>query len=73
MWHVSDREVVDEDFRWENIWETENLENICVHWDDDTKMNLQETRLSGLGQIDPDEDSEDWRALVNTVMKLRVS
>jgi hypothetical protein len=73
MWHVSDREEVDADFRWENTWETENLENICVHWDDDTKMNLHGTRLSGFGQIDRDEDSEEWRALVNTMMKLQVA
>jgi hypothetical protein len=28
MWHVSDREEVDAGFRWENMWEVENLENL---------------------------------------------
>jgi hypothetical protein len=37
MWHVSDKEEVDADFRWENMWEIENLENIAVHWGDDKK------------------------------------
>ena len=40
MWHVSDGEEVDADFRWENMWEIENLENIGVHWKDDIKINL---------------------------------
>jgi hypothetical protein len=35
---------MDADFRWENMWETENLENIGAHWEDDTKMTLQGTR-----------------------------
>ena len=61
------------DFRWEIIWEIENLENIEALREDDTKMNLHARRWSDLGQVDRTQDRENWWALVNTVMNLRVS
>jgi hypothetical protein len=35
------------------------------------KMDLRETGWSGMDWIDLAQDSEQWRALVNTVMNLR--
>jgi choline kinase len=33
---------------------------------------LRETGYNGIGWIDVDQDRDTWRALVNTVMNLRV-
>jgi hypothetical protein len=40
--------------------------------EDIIKMDLREIRLSGMDWIDLAEDREQWRALLNTVMNLRV-
>ena len=39
-------------------------------WDDNIKMDLQEVGCGGVDWIELNQDS--WRALVNTVMNLRV-
>jgi hypothetical protein len=36
------------------------------------KMDFREIRWVGVDWIDPAQDRDQWRALVNTVMKLRV-
>jgi hypothetical protein len=41
-------------------------------WEDHTKMDLMEVRLEGVDWIDLSRDRDCWRALVNTVMNLRV-
>jgi hypothetical protein len=41
-------------------------------WEDNFKMDLRELGWAGMGWIDMPEDRDQWRALVNTVMKLRV-
>jgi hypothetical protein len=41
----------------------------CV---DDIKMDLRETGWDGMYRIDLAQDRDQWRALVNTVMNLRV-
>jgi hypothetical protein len=41
-------------------------------WVDNTKMDLVETEWGGVGWIGLLEDNENWRALVNAVMNLRV-
>jgi hypothetical protein len=41
-------------------------------WDDDIKMDLKEIGWGDMDWIDLAQDRDQWRALVNTVMKLRV-
>jgi hypothetical protein len=41
-------------------------------WEDNIEMELREIRWGGMDWIDLDQDREQWRALVNTVMNLRV-
>jgi hypothetical protein len=41
-------------------------------WVDDIKMDLREIGWDGMDLIDLAEDRDQWRALVNTVMQLRV-
>jgi hypothetical protein len=41
-------------------------------WKDNSKMDIRELGWSGMGWIDLAQDRDQWRALVNTVMNLRV-
>jgi hypothetical protein len=41
-------------------------------WEDDIKMGLRERGLDGVDWIHLAQDSDRWRAVVNTVMNLRV-
>jgi hypothetical protein len=41
-------------------------------WVDNIKMDLKEIGWDGVDWVDLARDSDQWRALVNTVMKLRV-
>jgi hypothetical protein len=41
-------------------------------WEDNIKMTLRDIRLCGMDWIDLAQDRDQWRALVNTVMNLRV-
>jgi hypothetical protein len=42
-------------------------------WANNIKMDLREIRWDGMDWIDVAQDRDRWRALVNTVMNLRVS
>jgi hypothetical protein len=42
-------------------------------WKDNIKMDLREIGWGGVDWIDLARDRDHWRALVNTVMNLRVS
>jgi hypothetical protein len=42
-------------------------------WVDNIKMDLREIGWEGVDWIDLDQDRDQWRVLVNTVMNLRVS
>jgi hypothetical protein len=44
---------------------------IC-RWVDNIKMYLREIEWGGMDWIDVAQDRDQWRALVNTVMNLRV-
>jgi hypothetical protein len=41
-------------------------------WADNIKMDLRDIGWDGMGWIDVAQDRDQWRALVNTVMNLRV-
>jgi hypothetical protein len=41
-------------------------------WVDDIKMDLREIRCDDMDCIDVAQDRDQWRALVNTVINLRV-
>jgi hypothetical protein len=41
-------------------------------WVDNIKMDLRETGWNGMDWIKLAQDRDQWRALVNTVIKLRV-
>jgi hypothetical protein len=41
-------------------------------WVDNTKMDFREIGWDGMDWIDLAQDRDQWRALVNTVMNLRV-
>jgi hypothetical protein len=47
------------------------LERPRRRWDD-IKMDLREVGWDGMDWIDLAQDRDQWRALVNTVMNLRV-
>jgi hypothetical protein len=48
------------------------LERPRCRWVNNIKMNLREIRWNGMDWIDLAQDRDQWRALVNTVMNLRV-
>jgi hypothetical protein len=41
-------------------------------WVDNIKMYLREIGWDGVDWIDMDQDRDQWRALVNTVLNLRI-
>jgi hypothetical protein len=48
------------------------LERSRRRWLDNIKMDLRKIEWSGVNWIDLDQDWNRWRALVNSVMSLRV-
>jgi hypothetical protein len=42
-------------------------------WVDNTKMNLREIGWDGVDWMDMAQERDQWRALMNTVLNLRVS
>jgi hypothetical protein len=43
-----------------------------LRWVDNIKMDLREIGWDGVNRIDMAQDRDKWRALVNTVLHLRV-
>jgi hypothetical protein len=41
-------------------------------WEDNIKADLQELECGGMDRIEPAQNGNRWRALVNAVMNLRV-
>jgi hypothetical protein len=56
------------------LWESQKrpLGRSRRRWVDNIKMDLRETGQNGMDWIDLTQDRDQWRALVNTVMNLRV-
>jgi hypothetical protein len=48
------------------------LERPRGRWLDNIKIDLRQIRWDGMDWIDLAQDKDQWRALVNTVMNLRV-
>jgi hypothetical protein len=48
------------------------LEKHRSRWEDNIKIDLREIGWGGMDWIDLAQDRDQWRALVNTVMYLRV-
>jgi hypothetical protein len=48
------------------------LERQRRRWVDNIKMNLREVGWDGMDWIDLVQDRDRWRALVNTILNLRV-
>jgi hypothetical protein len=48
------------------------LERPRLRWVDNIKMDLRETGWDGVDWIDLAQNRDQWRTLMNTVMKLRV-
>jgi hypothetical protein len=56
-------------------WESQKKETTRktkAEWLDSVKMDLKDIGWDGMDWIDLARDSDQWRALVNTVMNLRV-
>ena len=69
--------VGDGEKRWRGIYSQlmrgwTELEDPRRGWEDNIKMDLQETGSGSMDWIGLSEDRNKWRALVNTVMNLRV-
>jgi hypothetical protein len=41
-----------------------------TRWEDNIKVHLRETIWVGMNWVDPAQDGDQWRALVNMVMNL---
>ena len=41
-------------------------------WEDNIRMDLEETGINGGNWVDSAQDSDYWRALVNEVLNLRI-
>ena len=72
MQNVSGRAEAYTGFWWENLKEKNPFRNPGIRLEDNIKMDLQEVGCEGMDQIDPAQDRDSWRALVNAVMNFRV-
>jgi hypothetical protein len=53
-------------------WKSQKERRKMCRWVDNIKMDLREIGCSGIDWIDLTQGSDQWRVLVNTVMKLWV-
>ena len=53
------------------VWKPE-VKTPRLRWQDNIKMDIQEVGCGGMDWIEPAQDTDRWRALVNVVMNLRV-
>jgi transposase len=57
---------------WESQKEIDQLGRPRRRWVDNIKMDLREIGCDAVDWIDMAQDRDQWRALVNTVLNLRV-
>jgi len=60
-------------FWWGNMRERNHLEGPARRWEDYIKMYLHEVVCGCMEWIELAQDTDSWRAFVNSVTKLRVS
>jgi len=60
------------EFWWENLRETDHLEDRGFRWEDNIEMDLQDVRWLDMNWIDLAQNRDRWRALVIAVTNLRV-
>jgi hypothetical protein len=58
---------------WESQKDETPLGRSRGRWEDNIKMDPREIRWGGVDWIDLAQDREEWRALLNTIINLRVS
>jgi hypothetical protein len=56
----------------ENLKGRDYSEEYECRWEDNSRMDLREIRCEVMDWIHLVQDRDQWRALVNTMMKLRV-
>ena len=54
-------------------WGKRPMGRSSVRWEDNIGMDLQDVEFGGMDWIEVSQDWDRWRALVNAVMKFRVS
>jgi hypothetical protein len=59
-------------FWWESQKEIDRYKDLTRWWVDNIKIDLREMGWGGMDWIVLAQDRDQWRAVVNTVMKLRV-
>jgi hypothetical protein len=59
-------------FRWENLKEKRPLRRPRRRWEDNIKMDLREIGWEVVDWLHLAQDRDQWHALVNTVMNLRL-
>jgi hypothetical protein len=57
---------------WQSQKERDHWEDQYVDWVNNVKMDIREIGWDGVNWIDMFQDRDQWRALVNTVLNLRV-
>jgi hypothetical protein len=72
MWYVWRTDVFHKEFLWKNLWIRGHLEDLRRRWEDNTKMGPQAIVWEGVDWIILAQDTEKWRAVLNTAKNLRV-
>ena len=72
MWRVWGRGEGCTGFWWGNLRERDPLGRPRHRWEDNVKMDLQEVGRGCGDWMELAQDRDRWRALVSTVMNLRV-
>jgi hypothetical protein len=60
-------------FWWESQKEKRPVRNSRLRWKDNIRMDLRDIECGAMERIHLAQDRDQWRALVKTVMNLRVS
>jgi hypothetical protein len=73
MWHVWVKGELFTGFRWGDLRGRDHSEDPGIRWEENIKIDFHyEGWGGGMDWIDLAQDRDRWRALVNTVMNLRL-